>query len=159
MSMSFEEIKSQTENHIGEGRSKHIFGSRWKILYQVIIEEETELNQDKLGDALSKCEFKDPERIGLISLICPILCFDISDRVLSKAKGLAEIYKFCIGLGYITFIAELLDCIIKQKTDPLLYLVFGSAIVTSIVFRLWARDWNMLEFLYNIDTKRSGRQK
>ena len=91
MSISSERLRELTETKIGEGQSRYLFGKYWKQLYEVLSEEEKNLTEEMFLEGLKKCEFKDPERIGLISFLCPPLCTSIIDRVMGSV--VKELYK------------------------------------------------------------------
>ena len=146
MSISSDKLKTLTEKQIG--KSKEVFGRRWKELYEIISEEEDKLTEESYLEALSECKFKNPEYVGLMSLLCPPLCTYITDRVLGEK--IKEIHKFLLYTWYYMFIAVLIQSLIEwniPSTAPLLLLCI---IINSWSFREMCKDYNKLELIYNV---------
>ena len=154
MGISSERLRELTETKIGEGQSRHVFGRHWKQLYKVLSEEETNLTEEIFLEGLKKCEFKDPEKVGLISFICPPLTTYITDRVMGNImKG---VYRFTIYIWYFILILTIISSLIDWKMDKQVPLMVLCMIVTSWSFRNWSREWNTHELIYHT-LKAEGR--
>ena len=94
MSISSNRLKELVEERIGQGRSKHIFGKHAPELFEVLSKEESSLTETEFAEGLKKCDFKEPEHVGLISFLCPPLCTYITDRIMGKT--MKELYKFTL---------------------------------------------------------------
>lgn len=150
MNIDSKRVQEIAEEYIGEGRSRYIFGRHHRALYEVLSEsvDLKNLTEDIFKRGLARCEFKDPEKVGLISFLCPILCFDILDRVMGKT--FKEIYKFTLYFWYALLWINLLQSLIEWKMMSSIPLMIICMIVTSWSFRNWSRDWNTQELIYNI---------
>ena len=147
MSISSERLRELTETKIGEGQSRYVFGRPWKQLYKVLSEEERNLTEEMFLEGLKKCEFKDPERIGLISFLCPPLCTSIIDRVMGSM--VKELYKFTLYVWYFLLIVTIAQSLIKwEMTEPIPLMIL-CMVVTSWSFRGWSREWNTHELIYH----------
>ena len=156
MSISSERLRELTETKIGEGQSRYLFGKSWKELYEVISEEETNLTEEMFLEVLARCKFRDPEKVGLISLICPPLTTYITDRVLGNI--MKDVYRFIIYIWYFSLILTIISSLIDWKMDKHVPLMVLCMIVTSWSFRNWSRDYNKLELVFNVLDK-VGRYK
>ena len=146
MSISSNRLKTLTEEQVG--RSKEVFGRGWKVLYEVISENEDKLTEESYLEALSECKFKNPEYVGFIALLCPPLCTYITDRVMGNK--MKEIYKFILYVWYFMFIVSIIQDLVEwniSRTVPLLLLCM---IITSWSFRGWCKDYNKLELIYHV---------
>ena len=148
MSISSERLRELTETKIGEGQSRYLFGKSWKELYEVISEEETDLTEEMFLEVLARCKFRDPEKVGLISLICPPLTTYITDRVLGNI--MKDVYRFIIYIWYFSLILTIISSLIDWKMDKHVPLMVLCMIVTSWSFRNWSRDYNKLELVFNV---------
>ena len=148
MSISSERLRELTETKIGEGQSRYVFGRSWKQLYKVLSEEERNLTEEIFLEGLKKCEFKDPERIGLISFLCPPLCTSIIDRVMGSM--VKELYKFTLYVWYFLLIVTISQSLIKWEMTESIPLMILCMVVTSWSFRNWSREWNTHELIYHI---------
>ena len=148
MSISSERLRELTETKIGEGQSRYLFGKNWKELYEVISEEETDLTEEMFLEVLARCKFRDPEKVGLISLICPPLTTYITDRVLGNI--MKDVYRFIIYIWYFSLILTIISSLIDWKMDKHVPLMVLCMIVTSWSFRNWSRDYNKLELVFNV---------
>ena len=148
MSISSERLRELTETKIGEGQSRYLFGKYWKELYEVMSEKETDLTEDMFLELLARCKFRDPEKVGLISLICPPLTTYITDRVLGNI--MKDVYRFIIYIWYFSLILTIISSLIDWKMDKHVPLMVLCMIVTSWSFRNWSRDYNKLELVFNV---------
>ena len=148
MSISSERLRELTETKIGEGQSRYLFGKNWKELYEVISEKETNLTEEMFLEVLARCKFRDPEKVGLISLICPPLTTYITDRVLGNI--MKDVYRFIIYIWYFSLILTIISSLIDWKMDKHVPLMVLCMIVTSWSFRNWSRDYNKLELVFNV---------
>ena len=148
MSISSERLRELTETKIGEGQSRYLFGKNWKELYEVMSEKETDLTEELFLEVLARCKFRDPEKVGLISLICPPLTTYITDRVMGNI--MKDVYRFIIYIWYFSLILTIISSLIDWKMDKHVPLMVLCMIVTSWSFRNWSRDYNKLELVFNV---------
>lgn len=148
MSISSERLRVLTETKIGEGQSKYVFGKDWKSMYEVLSKEETDLTEEQFIEVLKVCRFRDPEKVGLISFLCPPLTTYITNRIMGKI--MKDIYRFIICVWYFLFILTIISSLIKWKIDEQIPIMILCAIITSWSFRKWSRDWNILELIFNV---------
>ena len=111
-------------------------------------EEETDLTEDMFLEVLARCKFRDPEKVGLISLICPPLTTYITDRVMGNI--MKDVYRFIIYIWYFSLILTIISSLIDWKMDKHVPLMVLCMIVTSWSFRTWSRDYNKLELVFNV---------
>lgn len=149
MSISSKRLQEITETKIGEGQSKYVFGRNWEQLYKVLSEEERNLTEEMYLEGLKKCEFKDPERIGLISFLCPPLCTSIIDRVMGSMSMVKELYKFTLYAWYFLLIVTIAQSLIKWELAESIPIMVLCMVVTSWSFRNWSREWNTHELIYH----------
>jgi hypothetical protein len=148
MSISSERLRELTETKIGEGQSRYVFGRPWKQLYKVLSEEERNLTEEMFLEGLKKCEFKDPEKVGLISFICPPLTTYITDRVMGNI--MKDVYRFTIYVWYFMLILTIISSLIDWKMDKQVPLMVLCMIGYSWSFRNWSRDYNKLELVFHV---------
>jgi hypothetical protein len=148
MSISSDRLKILTEEQVG--KSGEVFGRRWKVLYKVISEEEDKLTEESYLEALSECEFKNPEYVGFIALLCPPLCTYITDRILGEK--MKEFYKFILYTWYIMLILSVVQFFIDQKipSSGTISLFIMCMVYTSWSFREWCKEYNKLELIYHV---------
>ena len=144
--MKPEEIRKVVEDYAGD--SGWLLGDKGKELFEVFSEQEKDLTEEGLKEALEKCEFKNPDQIGLISLVCPIMCLDVTDRVMSGTA--AKLYKVTIMFWYSLVILITLDHLIKWTIDEVLLFQGFCMIVTSYCFRGWTKYYNILELMFRV---------
>ena len=147
MSIDSKTLKELAEIQIGVGQSKYIFGRHWRALYDVLSEKEEDLTEEMFIAGLKRCEFKDPEKVGLISFLCPILCVDITDRIMGKTVG--KLYKYSLYVWYTLFWINLLQSLIEWRMLDSIPLMILCMIITSMSFRGWTRDWNTHELIFH----------
>ena len=147
MSIDSKTLKELTEIQIGVGRSKYIFGRHWRALYNVLSENEENLTEEMFIEGLKRCKFKDPEKVGLISFLCPILCVEITDRLMGKI--MKELYKFTLYAWYTIFIINIIHSLIEWRMANSIPLMILCMVVTSWSFRNWSRDYNKLELIFH----------
>ena len=146
MSISSDRLKTLTEEQVG--KSGEVFGRRWKALYKVISEEEDKLTEESYLEALSKCNFKNPEYVGFIALLCPPLCTYITDRIFGEK--MKEIYKFLLYAWYFMFIVTIIQSLVEWKMTSTIPLFLLCMITTSWSFRGWCKDYNKMELIYQV---------
>lgn len=146
MAISSERLRELTEAKIGEGQSRYLFGRHWEQLYKVLSEKEGNLTEEMYLGGLARCKFKDPERIGLISFLCPLLCTSIIDRIMGSM--VKELYKFTLYVWYFLFIVTSIQSLIKWEMTESIPLMILCTVVTSWSFRGWTRYWNIHELIY-----------
>ena len=146
MSISSKRLQELTEEKIGEGQSGYLFGKGWKVLYEVMSKEEGNLTEELFEEGLRRCKFKDPERVGLISLVCPLLYVDIPDRVFGKY--IRELYRFCLYAWY--FMLIIIQSLVKWELINTIPLMLLCLVVTSWSFRMWSKDYNKLELIFHV---------
>jgi hypothetical protein len=155
MSISSDRLKTLTEEQVG--KSGEVFGRGWKELYEVISEEEKDkLTEESYLEALSECEFRNPEYVGFIAFLCPPLCTYITDRVMGKK--VKEFYKFVLYVWYFMFIITIFHNLIEWKMTGNIPLYLLCMIVTSWSFRVWCKDYNKMELIYHV-LKKVGKIK
>ena len=147
MSIDSKTLKELTEIQIGVGRSKYIFGRHWRALYNVLSENEENLTEEMFIEGLKRCKFKDPEKVGLISFLCPILCVEITDRVMGNI--MKELYKFILYAWYTLFIINIIQSLIEWRMLSSIPLMILCMVVTSWSFRDRSRDYNRLELIFH----------
>ena len=147
MAISSERLRELTETKIGEGQSRYLFGKHWKELYEVMSKEEKNLTEEMFLEGLARCKFRDPEKVGLISFICPPLTTYITDRVMGNI--MKDVYRFTIYIWYFMLILTIISSLIDWKMDKQIPLMVLCMIVTSWSFRNWSRDYNKLELVFH----------
>lgn len=147
MSIGFEKLKNLTEEKIGEGKSSYMFGKYWEKLYCMISEEEDNLTEEMFREALRRCRFKDPEKVGLFALVCPPLCTYITDRILGN--WWKDAYRFVVYIWYFSLIVTAIHSLIMWEMDKELHFMVLCMIVTSWSFRNLSRDYNKFELLFH----------
>ena len=140
--MNSKRLKELTEEYIGQGNSKKVFGKWWKELYDILSEEEDNLTEEMFIEGLRKCRFKNPEYIGLISLICPPYCLDITERTMGKKMRV--FFSVTIYLWYTLFILTLLTI----PNSSIIFMMF-CAVYTSYFLRDQSKLYNTLELIYS----------
>lgn len=146
MSISSNRLREIVETRIGEGNSRRVFGRKEKELFDVISEEENSLTEEMFEEGLDRCEFKNPEYVGLVSLFCPIIHMEIIDRILGKK--LREIYKCMLYIWYFFFVSTIVISIWEMYIDMTLIIICTGALTTSLTLREWSKDYNILELMY-----------
>jgi len=147
MSVSSERLRELTETKIGEGQSRYVFGRHWKNLYKVLSEEEENLTEEMYLEGLKRCEFKDPEKVALISFLCPPICIPITDRIMGNV--MKEFYKFTIYVWYFVLVVTILQSLIEWEMTESIPIMILCMVVTSWSFRNWSRVWNTHELIYH----------
>jgi hypothetical protein len=109
--------------------------------------EETNLTEEMFMEGLGRCKFRDPEKVGLMSFLCPPLCTYITDRIMGKV--MKEIYKFTIYIWYFMLVLAIISSLVDWKMDKQIPLMILCMIVTSWSFRNWSRDYNKLELVFH----------
>lgn len=145
MNISFNEIKVLTEEVIGEGNSKYIFGIYWKEFYTAIIDCEKNLTERTFRKILKECKFKDPNRIGTLSFLCPFLCLRILGRVHKGIFGL--FYTGFLLWWYPFYIFTLINSVIDREVSFVLLIGTICLILISLNFMIWCREYNRIELL------------
>jgi hypothetical protein len=148
MSISSKRLQELTEEKIGDGQSGYLFGRGWKELYEVMSKEEGNLTEEMFLEGLARCKFKDPEKVGLISLVCPLLYVDILDRVFGKYTK--ELYRFCLYAWYFTLIISIIQSLINWELDSMVIPLLLCLVVTSWSFRMWSKEYNKLELIFHV---------
>jgi hypothetical protein len=154
MGISSERLRELTETKIGQGQSKYVFGKGWEELYEVMSKEETNLTEEMFMEGLTRCKFRDPEKVGLMSFLCPPLTTYITDRVMGNI--MKDVYRFTIYIWYFILIVTIVSSLIDWKMDKQVPFMVLCMIVTSWSFRNWSRDYNKLELIFhtlNVDGK------
>jgi len=146
MSISSNRLKTLTEEQVG--KSKEMFGRGWKELYEVISEKEDKLTEEAYIEVLSECEFRNPEYVGFMALICPPLCTYITDRVMGEK--MKEIYKFLLYVWYFIFTVTIIQNLVEWKMTNTIPLFLLCMVVTSWSFRGWCKDYNKMELIYHV---------
>ena len=147
MSISSKRLRELTETKIGQGQSKYVFGKSWEELYEVMSKEETNLTEEMFIEGLTRCKFRDPEKVGLMSFLCPPLCTYITDRIMGKV--MKEVYRFTIYAWYFILIIIILQSLINWEMDKQIPLMILCMVVTSWSFRRWSKDYNKIELLFH----------
>jgi hypothetical protein len=148
MSISSKRLQELTEEKIGDGQSRYLFGRGWKELYEVMSKEEGDLTEELFEKGLRRCKFKDPERVGLISLVCPLIHIDIPDRM--YGKYIRELYRFCLYIWYFMLIISIIQSLINWELDSMVIPLLLCLVVTSWSFRMWSKEYNKLELIFHV---------
>lgn len=134
---------------VGEKESIYLFGRMHeRVLFKVISEEETNLTEEKFIRCLSKCEFMNPEKVGLIILLCPIAYLEIIDRVIEDR--FRSFYKIILCFWYYLFLGHIVSSFYYEKFDGILYFIIMCSVIISLGFREFTRRYNRLELIYYI---------
>ncbi len=132
---------------VGEKESIYLFGRKHeRELFKVISEDETYLTEEKFIRGLSKCEFRNPEKVSLITLFCPVAYLEIIDRVIEDR--FRSFYKIFLCFWYCLFIVNIVSSFYHGKFDGVLCLMIMCSVITSWAFREFTRRYNRLELIY-----------